>query len=147
MMLVIAGTILVEQVRGESSHGCTPVFHHHVTRTFEQLVEALDRGHRPQSRNLADQLCIHLMITQARELACEAGEVYVEGLPISDYDYGFHELYDTLLPDDEHDYLVELGTALAAPGTRFSFTALADLMTRDAMNTFFEPFHTDECEV
>lgn len=143
MMLVIAGTTLAEQVRAEASHGCSPVFFHHVVRAFERLVETLNRGARPQPSNVAEQLCTHLMITQARELACVAGEVYVAGLPISGYDYNFPRLYDTLLPDDEHDHLVEMGEALAAGEAAFSFIALADLMSREAMNAFFATFGTE----
>lgn len=144
MMLVVAGTILAEQTRAEASHGCSPVFHHHVVRAFERLVETLNRGARPRPGNVAEQLCTHLMITQARELACVAGEVYVTGLPVSGYDYDFPRLYDTLLPDDEHDHLVEMGEAFATGESAFSFTALADLMTRESMNAFFAPFGTGE---
>jgi hypothetical protein len=143
MMLVLAGTSLAEQVSAEASHGCSPIFYHHVIRTFERLVETLNRGGRPRPSNVAEQLCTHLMITQARELACATGEVPVAGLPISDYDYDFPRLYDTLLPDDDHDHLVEMGEALATGETTFSFTALADLMSREAMNAFFATFGTE----
>ncbi|PPJ33470.1 hypothetical protein C5E45_03505 [Nocardia nova] len=139
-MLLIACQDLAERVRQMILHSPRPVFLYHVTLAFEALFAAFERGEHPRPDSLAMQLCLHVAIDHARGLACSHGEKYVEQLPMSSYDYDFHSLYDTLLPDDGHEHLVELARMVGAPDEPLDFIALGDLLTGNALGTFFEPF-------
>lgn len=139
-MLVIAGFALARHARAASVTSLRPVLLHHVARAFEETAATLERGARPWPRSMAEQLCLHLMISHARQLACGVGEAFAGGLPYSDYDYFFDRLYDTLLPDDKHAALVEAIERTSCDPGLVSVDALCDVLTADNVNALFTPF-------
>ena len=129
-MLVVAGLTLAHDLRGHMLAGARPVFRHHLARAFERLTETLERGERPRPRSLIEQLCLHLMIRYATDLACDIGETLCANLPYSDYDYYFYRLYDTLLPDDRHEPYVEETVRTRGCERVFDFDHLAEVVNR-----------------
>jgi hypothetical protein len=142
-MLLVACQDLAEHVRTITLHAPRPVFLYHITRAFDALAVMLYRGERPEPDTLAQQLCLHVAIDHARELACTYGEKYVERLPMSTYDYNFHNLYNTLIPDDDHEHLVELARTFGNSAEPLDFVALGDLLAGTAMGALFAPFELD----
>ncbi|GGL13598.1 hypothetical protein [Nocardia jinanensis] len=143
-MLLISCQYLAAEVRASILRGTRPVFLYHLARTFDTLADSLSHGERPAPHTPAEQLCLHTAIDYARELACTYGEQHVEHLAISTYDYNFPRLFDTLLPDDEHEPLVELAQTGADGALPWNFAALGDLLTGNAMSTLFAPFEVGD---
>lgn len=140
VMLVLAGETLGTQVRQTMLGSGRPVLLHHLAGAFGTMTRALERGERPVPSCMAEQLCLHFMISYATDLACDVGEVFCTRLPLSDYDYYFHRLYDTLLPDDDHFNLV-MNTERRARADRIvDFEALADVISTGPVHTLFAPF-------
>jgi len=129
-MLVVAGLTLAGDLRATMLASARPVFRHQLARAFETMTQQLERGERPEPRSLIEQLCLHLMIRYATDLACDIGETLCANLPYSVYDYYFYRLYDTLLPDDRHEPYVE-ETVRTRGGERvFDFDHLAEVVHR-----------------
>lgn len=127
-MLVDAARALAHQVRAEQRRCARPASLHFVANIFEDLARTLEAGNRPWPRIIAEQLCTFLMIGNARELACSVGERFASHLPLSDFDYDFDRLYDTLLPDDAHLAFVEAAGFSTNAETLFYVTKLAQML-------------------
>jgi hypothetical protein len=132
--LLVAGTELVDQVYDTISHAPRPVFLFHIARAFEESLAALRRGERPVPNTLAQQLCLHLIIDHAAELARTTGA--------GDRDHG--PLCDILLPTGEYLPLLRLGRRLTPTGASFDFPALGGRLSRDAMSTLFAELSTED---
>ncbi|PPJ21610.1 hypothetical protein C5E45_30915 [Nocardia nova] len=119
------------------------MFLYHISRVLDALATTLGRGERPEIKSLAQQLCLHVAIDHARGLACAYGDELVGRMPISNYDYYFDKLYDTLLPGDEHEHLVELARTVGNAAEPLDFIALGDLLAGTAMGALFAPYEHD----
>lgn len=143
-MLSLASQQLATEVRDLVRHYARPVYLQSIAEIFERQGQLLESGRRPWPGAPAEQLCIFLAIRHARELACETGESVVGDMPISNYDYDFDRLYDTLLPDNDHQALVEAVGRSARSHAFFDFSTLADLLSPLAVNRLFQPFGADD---
>jgi hypothetical protein len=70
--------------------------------------------------------------------------VFCTRLPLSDYDYYFHRLYDTLLADDDHFDLVINTEQRGRPDRIVDFETLADVISAGAVNALFAPFEAGQ---
>lgn len=139
-MLALAGHTYRLGTADDLLHSRRPVFRHLVTRTFDELTRALERGECPRPQHLMAQLCLHLMISAAAQLSCDASERPVEHLPYSPYDYVFETLYDTLLADDAHLGALAEARRRCGPAPLFDFDALADALPPSRLNDLFAEF-------
>jgi hypothetical protein len=106
--------------------------------SLDDLARSLESGRRPIPDTLADQLCLHVMIACATDLAFEVGERLCEDLPLSDFDYDFERLYDTLLLGDEHeDVILRVQESPRGAGC-FDFAALCDVLSEDDLHELFQ---------
>ncbi|HVV08163.1 hypothetical protein [Amycolatopsis sp.] len=147
-MLVVAGLTLASDLRTSMLASPRPVFRHHLARAFDGLTEALERGDRPRPGSLTEQLCLHLMIRYATDLACDVGETLCANLPYSDYDYYFYRLYDTLLADDRHEPYVEETVRIRGGERVFDFDHLAEVVDRSGSSgLLFAPFEESTVDI
>lgn len=137
--LATAGLSLAANVRELMPGSARPVFMHHLLRAFEELTDQLTNGIRPWPSTLAEQMCLYLMISHGTELACSVGEVFNVGLPYSDYDYYFDRLYDTLLLDDEHMFVIDTVKPVSRPDLVFDFEGLAATVSDALVSRLLAP--------
>ncbi|MGV0792163.1 hypothetical protein [Mycolicibacterium sp. XJ1819] len=139
-MLVIAGVTLGAHAGEQMLRSRQPVFMDQIVRAFEALTDAFRHGRRPVPGCLLEQLCLHLMIAYGTELACGVGDAFNVGLPVSDYDYDFDRLYDTLLADEQHLGLLRIADLKAHAVDIFDFADLGAKTSTTVIERLLTPF-------
>lgn len=137
-MLALAGRRLAREVRSAASTTRLPVSMYYLARALDSLTTSLEEGRRPQPRTLASQLCLHVMIACANDMAYEVGDALAGGLPYSEYDYDFESLYYTLLPDDAHEAVIWEVQQSSRGNGAFDFGALCDVLPDRTVNELFQ---------
>jgi hypothetical protein len=137
-LLAVAGRRLADEVRAAIATSRAPVPMYYLTRSLDDLAQSLEQGRRPVPGTLADQLCLHVMIACATDLAFEVGERLSGDLPLSDFDYDFERLYDTLLLGDEHEnVIIQVQESPRGDGC-FDFAALCDVLPDEDLHALFQ---------
>ena len=132
LLLAVAGRRLAGDARAAS-----PMYR--FAAVLDGLAESLERGLRPVPVSLADQLCLHVMIACATDLAFEVGDGLGGDLPYSDFDYDFELLYETLLPSDEHEDVILTVQESPRGAGCFDFATLCEVLPDDVLNRLFRP--------
>ena len=119
--LLNAADGLTGQVRAKLLHSPRPVFLHYLEQSFLTLRGKLELGQAPHPDTPAEQMCLHLMLTEA-----ERGS--------RSLDTDLIRIHHALLPD--HDYEELADAARTAMGT-VDFIALGDALSPAGMSMFF----------
>ena len=119
--LLNAAEGLAGQVRAKLLHSPRPVFLHYLEQSFLTLRGKLELGQVPRPGTPAEQLCLHLMLTEA-----ERGH--------RSLDTDLIRVHHALLPD--HDY-AELADATRTSTGTVDFIALGDTLSPAGMSMFF----------
>jgi hypothetical protein len=117
-------------------HKQTDDFMRRMARCFDDLVADLRNGLRPEPRNIAEELALHLMIERADVYHTDEPELlesYEPLIPATRHDNDFLVLIDTLLVDADHFGYLDHTDIPAAPGTLDDelFTPFQDDHDRD----------------
>lgn len=119
--LLDAADGLAGQVRAKLLHSPRPVFLHYLEQSFLTLRGKLELGQAPAPSTPAEQLCLHLMLTEAERRS-------------RSLDTDLIRMHRALLPDHGYEGLAD--AARSYTGT-VDFIALGDALSPAGMSMFF----------
>ncbi|MEU6562412.1 hypothetical protein [Nocardia nova] len=119
--LLNAADGLAGQVRAKLLHSPRPVFLHYLEQSFLALRGRLELGQAPRPGTPAEQLCLHLLLSEA-------------GRSSGSLDADLIRIHRALLPDRDYEELAD--AARNSTGT-VDFIALGDALSPAGMSMFF----------
>ncbi|WP_216892612.1 hypothetical protein [Nocardia alni] len=137
LLLTVAGRRLADEVRALGTSSMRPAPLSRLAYALDGLAQTLECGLRPMPGTLGEQLCLHVMIAYATDLAFEVGDDPAGDLPYSEYDYDYERLYDTLLPDHRYEGLIWEVQQSPRGGGCFDFATLCEVTPPGILRRLF----------